>query len=135
MPARPIAISIVGWALVALGFYWFCESLGAVIVLCSPEVDGIIQKASPHAQQLVEVVLVLALIYSICGALFDIFIGMFVLAGKNWARLLYVVVEVLNLLVDYRFYPTELILNTATAIAVMVMLFLPGSNRYFALSH
>jgi hypothetical protein len=132
MPSRPLTISIVGWVLIALGFFWLCESLGAVLVLFSPESEQIINKATPKTQELVVVILVLTTIYDIGGALFDILIGMFVLAGSKWARILYVIAQVLSILVNFRFFPSDFALNTSIAVVAIIMLFLPSSSRYFA---
>jgi hypothetical protein len=132
MPSRPLTISIVGWVLIALGLFWLCESLAAVFVLSSPESEQIINKGTPKTQELVVVVLVLTMIYDVGGSLFDIFIGMFILAGSKPARILYVIAEVLSILVNFRFFPGGFVLSALIAIIAIVILFLPSSNHYFA---
>jgi hypothetical protein len=123
----------VGWGLIAYGLYWFVQALRAILVLSGPECAQIFSAADPRARDVALFSIFVDVGYYIISSLFDVFIGMSVLAGANWARILYSVMSVLLFLIQTVFWRGWVLIlqDTVFAIIVTALLFLPGSNQYF----
>jgi hypothetical protein len=122
MNQRPTSITVIAWALIVV------NALSLVVntfTLQRPEAKELMSK-SP-----IPVPVQFAMFY--VGSAISIVAGIFMLRGRNWARLLYVIASGLGLIIGFATSPvkTALIPGTLMFAVVCFFLFRPKANEYF----
>jgi hypothetical protein len=135
MYRRPLSVSIVGWLLVLYGLYCFAKTMWDYLGI--PDLPGIkaTYDAPGHAdvKQVLSFYIGLIVAIHIISALFDVWIGLRVLAGVGGARIFYAV-ACLALLI-YEIATAEPLLDclpyAVGEALIIVVLFLPNARAYF----
>lgn len=122
MNKRPITVTVVCWLLMISAVF---SAISSTISLNNPMVkDMMAQSAIPLSVQYL--IMYVGLLVMFIG-------GFFMLKGKNWARLLYVIWGGLGLMIGALTSPvkTMMIPGATFFIVVVILLFLPNANVFF----
>jgi len=125
MNKRPTSITVIAYALIVL------SALSLVVSSFSfrlPETKELMSK-SP-----IPVPVQVAMLY--IGTTISIVAGIFMLRGRNWARLLYVIASGLGLIIGFATSPMKAALIPGTLMFAVICFFLfrPKANEYFRAS-
>ena len=122
MKERPRSITIIGWFLIVLpSLAFLSEALIWIYFKHRNSIEGLL---IPNGTQ-IALLCVSVLINVICG--------IFILKGRTWARILYVVQAVINLANDFVFHPLASdVLALLVFLVIVFFLFRPKVNEYFS---
>jgi hypothetical protein len=136
MSKRPLSITIVGWMGVLYGLFCALQTLWTWLAAADmPEYHHLYNSpGNTDAKQTATLLIGIVLAVHIIDAFFDIWVGLWVIAGIGYVRFVYAAACLLELV--YQIYMSEplmdfLPVNLVEAI-VLVILFLPNANAYFA---
>ena len=122
MNKRPTSVTIIAWFIIVT-----C-ALSIVITpinFRNPEVIAILEKSPVPVNVQLALGVFIASLNLICGV--------FMLMGKNWARLLYVTVAVLGFGFSVITSPMKMMLipGLLVFVLIVVLLFMPGPSAFF----
>jgi hypothetical protein len=125
MVSRPMSVSVVAWILLAFG------ALGAmgVALMLVPRSAAVTESMATSP-----IPIPIQYAMSIAGTAMELVSGYFILRGKNWARVLYVVWSATGFLISFLTSPVTIMLVPSVAIflAITFFLFRPAANAFFA---
>src|SRR5262245_20281904 len=123
MNIRPTSITIVSWIMIVMGSL---ALVGFTIRFANPSYQELmIQNALPVPLQMAQAIL---------GALVSIVSGAWMLVGRNWARILYVICTGLGFATSLLTIPTKSVAipGIITYLLICFFVFRPRANSYFA---
>ncbi len=120
---RPIPVTVVAWLLIVMG---------VLVLVFSPFILNGPTGKQPMAGSALPIAVQAVQIY--VGCIVSITCGIYMLSGRNWARLLYVGLTALGFILAFATSPAKLMLlpGFALYVVITILLFLPRSNAYFS---
>jgi hypothetical protein len=125
MAERPVYVTVIGWLLVILGVL---SLLSTPLVLYLSGAEAWLDASTlPRPVQIG---------LNLGSALISLVSGYYILAGRNWARLLFTVWSILETGLSLFLSPTTssssiFLLWVGLLVLIIVLLFSPASNRFF----
>lgn len=129
---RPHSVTVISALVIVYGLYTLALK---VYLISSPEAYGIFEKlvAAYNAEAAVKLPLAFHLAYSFLGSIAFLVSGVFMLKGRNWARLLLLLwgLATLALTLALAGLSLPLYLKTATYLVFLYLLLRKNSVAYF----
>ncbi|MEN9362521.1 MAG: hypothetical protein RL095_4056 [Verrucomicrobiota bacterium] len=132
MRIRPTSITVVGIIIIAFSVLALLGQLFLVVMMQNPEFQKLLQ-AELQAQNAAMPGTGL-LIYGFVAIFISIACGWAILLGKNWARLGYVLIQVVGTVITLMTTPNKLSVLPSLLIAIVISFFLfrAEANRFFS---